>query len=76
MQHGLTTDKIDHSLFEVAENDKFSLLTDITVVENPDSCIIFCRTKDRVDMVCDQLTDLDYYVIKFMAVWFKMIDLM
>jgi len=56
----LTTDKIDHSLYEVAENDKISLLTDVTVVENPDSCIIFCRTKDRVDMVCDQLTQLDY----------------
>ena len=47
---GLTTNKIDHSLYEVAEDDKFSLLTDVTVVENPDSCIIFCRTKDRVDM--------------------------
>ena len=60
----LTTNKIDHSLYEVAENDKFSLLTDITVMENPDSCMIFCRTKDRVDMVCDRLTDLDYYVDK------------
>ena len=60
----LTTNKIDHSLYEVAENDKFSLLTDITVMENPDSCMIFCRTKDRVDMVCEQLTDLDYTVDK------------
>ena len=57
---GLTTDKIDHSLFEVAEEDKFSMLKDVTIVENPDSCIIFCRTKDRVDTVCDQLTDLGY----------------
>ncbi|HWI47572.1 DEAD/DEAH box helicase [Lysinibacillus xylanilyticus] len=57
---GLTTDKIDHSLFEVADDDKFSMLKDITIVENPDSCIIFCRTKDRVDTVCDQLIDLSY----------------
>ena len=57
---GLTTDKIDHSLFEVAEEDKFSMLKDVTIVENPDSCIIFCRTKDRVDTVCDQLVDLGY----------------
>ena len=57
---GLTTDKIDHSLFEVADDDKFSMLKDVTIVENPDSCIIFCRTKDRVDTVCDQLEDLDY----------------
>ncbi|TCJ02991.1 DEAD/DEAH box helicase [Cytobacillus praedii] len=57
---GLTTDKIDHSLFEVAEDHKFSMLTDVTIVENPDSCIIFCRTKDRVDTLCDQLMDLGY----------------
>ncbi|MBU8881220.1 DEAD/DEAH box helicase [Bacillus sp. FJAT-29790] len=57
---GLTTDKIDHSLFEVDEDHKFSMLQDVTIVENPDSCIIFCRTKDRVDNVCDQLTDLGY----------------
>ncbi|MBN9931285.1 C-terminal helicase domain-containing protein, partial [Pantoea agglomerans] len=30
------------------------------MVENPDSCIIFCRTKDRVDTLCDQLLDLGY----------------
>ncbi|WP_102273404.1 DEAD/DEAH box helicase [Cytobacillus massiliigabonensis] len=57
---GLTTDKINHSLFEVAEDHKFSLLKDVTIVENPDSCIIFCRTKDRVDTLCDQLMDLGY----------------
>ncbi|RDW15794.1 RNA helicase [Oceanobacillus arenosus] len=57
---GLTTDKIEHFLYEVPEKDKLSLLRDITVVENPDSCIIFCRTKDRVDTLCDELTDLDY----------------
>ncbi|MBS4208068.1 DEAD/DEAH box helicase [Bacillus sp. FJAT-50079] len=57
---GLTTDKIDHSLLQVAEDDKFSLLQDITIVENPDSCIIFCRTKDRVDTVCKQLLESGY----------------
>ncbi len=57
---GLTTDKIDHSLFEVEEDQKLSLLKDITIVQNPDSCIIFCRTKDRVDHLYDQLADLGY----------------
>lgn len=57
---GLTTDKIDHSLFEVEEDQKLSLLKDITIVQNPDSCIIFCRTKDRVDSLYDQLADLGY----------------
>ncbi|NRG31231.1 DEAD/DEAH box helicase [Niallia circulans] len=58
--NGLTTDKIDHTLIKVEEKEKFSLLQAITIVENPDSCIIFCRTKDRVDMLSDQLTDLGY----------------
>jgi len=57
---GITTDVIEHSLYKVADNEKFSTLTDITIVENPDSCLIFCRTKDRVDEVCDRLTDMGY----------------
>lgn len=57
---GLTTDKIDHSVVEVEEKNKFSMLKDVTIVENPDSCIIFCRTKDRVDTVYEQLADLGY----------------
>lgn len=57
---GMTTDKIDHSLVHIAEDNKFSMLKDVTVVENPDSCIIFCRTKERVDMLCDELIDSGY----------------
>ncbi|MGW6299458.1 DEAD/DEAH box helicase [Peribacillus butanolivorans] len=57
---GITTEKIEHALIEVKEDDKFSLLKDVTITENPDSCIIFCRTKDRVDEVCEKLMDLDY----------------
>lgn len=54
------TDQIEHSLFVVAEQKKFSLLRDVTIVENPDSCIIFCRTKDNVDFVMEQL-EKHYY---------------
>lgn len=57
---GLTTDNIEHVLYEVNEQDKLSLLQDITVLENPDSCILFCRTKDRVDTLCEELTNLGY----------------
>ncbi|WP_088040790.1 DEAD/DEAH box helicase [Bacillus sp. EAC] len=56
----LTTKNIDHSLFEAKEEDKLDLLKDITITENPDSCIIFCRTKERVDNVLNQLDDWDY----------------
>lgn len=54
------TDKIDHSLFIVKEQQKFALLRDVTIIENPDSCILFCRTKDRVDEVTEQLEKLHY----------------
>ncbi|MDN7245073.1 DEAD/DEAH box helicase [Planococcus shenhongbingii] len=54
------TDRIEHSLYTVEEKKKFSLLRDVTVVENPDSCIIFCRTKDNVDFVVEQLEKHHY----------------
>jgi ATP-dependent RNA helicase DeaD len=57
---GVTTDKIDHSLYIVREEEKFNLLKDVTTVENPDSCIIFCRTKENVDTVYDLLDRANY----------------
>jgi ATP-dependent RNA helicase DeaD len=57
---GITTENIDHSVLEVREENKFSLLKDITTVENPDSCIIFCRTKENVDNVFEQLDRSNY----------------
>lgn len=57
---GITTDKIEHSLLNVRKEEKFSLLKDITTVENPDSCIIFCRTQENVDHVFRQLKRSGY----------------
>ena len=61
---GITTDKIDHSLIEVREENKLSLLKNVTTVENPDSCIIFCRTKENVDTLCEELDRSGYPVDK------------
>lgn len=61
---GITTDTIQHSVIEVREADKFDLLRDLTTVENPDSCIIFCRTQEQVNKVHKQLADLDYPTAK------------
>ncbi|MBN8192849.1 DEAD/DEAH box helicase [Bacillus sp. NTK074B] len=61
---GITTDKIDHAVIEVREEDKLSLLKDVTTVENPDSCIIFCRTKENVDTLCGELDRSGYPVDK------------
>jgi superfamily II DNA/RNA helicase len=57
---GLTTATIEHALIEVKEANKFALLQDVTIVENPDSCIIFCRTQEHVDQVFRQLAELEY----------------
>ncbi len=56
----ITTGGIKHSLYSCEEEEKLSLLADVTVVENPDSCIVFCRTKERVDMVCANLLNRGY----------------
>jgi len=57
---GITTDTIEHLLIEVKDKEKISLLKDVTVVENPDSCIIFCRTKEHVDNVFTELEQSNY----------------
>lgn len=56
----ITTSSIEHHLIEVKENEKISLLKDVTVVENPESCIIFCRTKEHVDSVFTELEQANY----------------
>ncbi|MET0785616.1 MAG: DEAD/DEAH box helicase [Paenisporosarcina sp.] len=55
---------IQHEVYTVPENRKLDLLKDITIVENPDSCIVFCRTKDNVDTLVDALDDAGYSVDK------------
>ncbi|MFC0334898.1 DEAD/DEAH box helicase [Paenibacillus sepulcri] len=57
---GVTTDQIQHSLIEVKDADKWPLLQAVTIVENPDSCMIFCRTKEQVDQLFIRMAALDY----------------
>lgn len=52
--------QIDQVQYKVKHEEKFSLLRDVTVIENPDSCIIFCNTKDQVDEVTEKLESLFY----------------
>lgn len=59
-EENIMTADINHFLYVTNEEDKFDLLTDVMIIDKPDSCIIFCSTKDRVDMVCDRLDDLGY----------------
>ena len=48
-------DRICQERYNVDEMDKIKLLRDITIVENPDSCMIFCNTKQKVDEVYSEL---------------------
>jgi len=60
----LTVDKIDQVCYEVEEDKKISLLKRILYIENPDSCIVFCRTKENVDSITNQMKNRHYSCIK------------
>lgn len=45
----LTTDLVEHALYQVREQEKVKLLQDLTTVEVPERCMIFCSTKEAVD---------------------------
>ncbi len=55
-----TADRICQERYNIKETDKLNLLRDVTVVENPDSCIVFCNTKLKVDQVYNELIKLTY----------------
>lgn len=57
---GITTATIEHSLIQVMEADKLTLLQNLLIVESPDSCIVFCRTQEHVDKLFREMADLDY----------------
>ncbi|TGE31791.1 DEAD/DEAH box helicase [Desulfosporosinus sp. Sb-LF] len=54
------TDRIAQERYQVDQTDKMQLLLDLTIVENPDSCMIFCNTKQTVDEVYAELVKLNY----------------
>ncbi|MDF2700542.1 MAG: box helicase domain protein [Haloplasmataceae bacterium] len=55
-----TASRIEQERYTVEEIDKVKLLKDITIVDNPDSCIIFCNTKQKVDDIHNELVNLKY----------------
>jgi superfamily II DNA/RNA helicase len=54
----LTSDRITQERYDVKHGDKIGLLFDLITIENPDSCIIFCNTRQAADDVYREL-DLD-----------------
>jgi len=59
-----TTNRIEQIRYDVRKKEKEQLLLDVTKIENPDSCIIFCNTRLQVDKVHDLLSERDYPVRK------------
>lgn len=56
----LTVDRIEQYGYRVEDTGKLNLLKDITTIENPDSCVIFCNTQKKVEEVYDALTEVNY----------------
>jgi ATP-dependent RNA helicase DeaD len=56
----ITSEKIEQEWFEVENNEKFRLLNKIIYIENPDSCILFCRTKENVESLFMRMENNDY----------------
>jgi len=59
---GITTSTIDHALIKVSEGEKLELLQNMLIVENPESCIIFCRTQEHVEQLYREMVELKYPV--------------
>jgi superfamily II DNA/RNA helicase len=53
-------DKIVQEVYNVDHKEKTKLLKSLTTVINPDSCIIFCNTKQKVDELDDELYEAGY----------------
>ncbi|ADH97798.1 DEAD/DEAH box helicase [Salisediminibacterium selenitireducens] len=59
-QETVAADTIDQSVIHVTNKEKLQLLQDVTVVENPDSCLIFCNTQESVDLLETSLNKEGY----------------
>lgn len=55
-----TVDTVTQEFYEIYDEAKKSLLQDVTMIHNPDSCIIFCNTQITVDEVEEFLFQQGY----------------
>lgn len=47
--------KIVQKLYQVTHEEKYKTLLQLLIAENPDSCMIFCGTKEMVNVLCRML---------------------
>ena len=60
----LTENKLTQYYYEVEQKDKLKLIDDVLIIQNPESAIIFCNTKQAVDEVCEMMDEKEYLVHK------------
>ena len=60
----ITNTKIETVCYEVTEDEKLEALKNLTKVENPSCCMIFCNRKERVDEVYEALYRSHYSCAK------------
>ncbi len=56
----LTVDRIQQDGYNIEETGKLNLLKDVTTIEKPDSCVIFCNTQVKVESLYNELRKLKY----------------
>lgn len=61
---GLVVDRIENILFRVNGEKKLKYLRMLLAKEKPETAVIFCRTKENVDVEYDYLKSLGYSVDK------------
>lgn len=50
-----TVSEVEHQVYEAEPEEKYEMLLDILIRENPDDCMIFCGTREMVNVLCRKL---------------------
>ncbi len=56
----VASNQVEQVRYNVKEEDKLDLLEQLTIIENPESCMIFCNTQVQVDAVYEGLVNRKY----------------
>lgn len=60
----LVVDKIEHIIYRTEGKQKLSNLKAVLIKEKPETCVVFCKTKENVDLAYDFLVKNNYSVNK------------
>lgn len=60
----ITADNIEHIVYEVSGSEKLNYLNNLLLKEIPKQCVVFCRTKDNVELAFSFLQNKGYSVTK------------